>query len=228
MTEAISILSTLATQGAMPALLALYGKTGATADVVFAPTNGLMASIRSGNRGDVAILTKPAMAELTAGGVTTEPIDIACSRVGIAVRAGAAKPSIANVDELKRSLLAARSIAYSRTGASGLFFAGLIERLGLAAEVNAKARVIPEGLTGTYAASGEVELAVQQISELRAVPGIDVVGPLPAGHDGETVFTAGLFAGSPHAVAGARFLDLLTSADGLRALTNAGLEPPPR
>ena len=106
--------------------------------------------------------------------------DVALSFVGIAVKAGAPKPDISSLATFKAALLAARSVAYSKIGASGLFFAGLIERLGIAAEVNAKAVIVPSGFTAERLTSGEADLAVQQISELMVVPGIEVVGLLPA------------------------------------------------
>ena len=102
------------------------------------------------------------------------------SLVGLAVKAGAPKPDIGTAEALKATLLAAQSIAYSRLGASGVFFAELIERLGIAEAVNAKATIIPSGLTGALVARGEAQMAVQQLSELMAVPGLDIVGPLPA------------------------------------------------
>ena len=166
-------------------------------DVGFAPTNGLLARIAAGEAADIAILTRAAVDDLAAKGGVLIPgsvADVAISLVGIAVKADAPRPDISSVEALKATLLAATSIAYSRIGASGMFFAGLIQRLGIADEVNAKATIIPSGFTAELAARGEVELAVQQVSELMLVPGIDVVGPLPPAAESVTMFSAGVFA----------------------------------
>ena len=138
--------------------------------------------------------------------------DVAVSLVGIAVKAGAPKPDIGSVEALKATLLAAKSIAYSRIGASGVFFAELIQRLRIADEVNTKATIIPSGLTAELAARGTVELAVQQVSELMLVPGIDVVGPLPSGADSVTMFSAGVLAASVQAEAALELIGYLRSS----------------
>ena len=125
------------------------------------------------------------------------------------------------------TLRAAPSLAYSAAGASGIFFAGLIERLGIATEVNARATVIPQGFTAALAARGEVALAIQQVSELLAIPGIEIVGRLPEGANTQAVFSAGIFAnagrGAPPAAAQA--LAWLTAAMDAPSLRQAGLEP---
>ncbi|MET1084127.1 MAG: substrate-binding domain-containing protein, partial [Burkholderiales bacterium] len=122
----------------------------------------------------------------------------------------------------------AKSIAYSRIGASGVFFADLIKRLGIAEEVNAKATIIPGGFTAELAARGEVELAVQQVSELMVVHGIDVVGRFPANIESGVVFSAGVFARSEQREAASNLLRFLSSAQVSSILTSAGLEPPRR
>ena len=103
-------------------------------------------------------------------------------------------PDIATEAALRTTLLAARSVAYSRLGASGVYFAQLIVRMGIAAEINAKATIVEQGFTAERLVSGEADLAVQQISELKQVEGIEVVGPVP--HDLQTpaVFSAGRMA----------------------------------
>jgi molybdate transport system substrate-binding protein len=222
------VLSTLAVQGALPALIERYQHaTDAKVEVHFAPTNALLARIAAGETADVAILTRAAVDDLAARGVLLagRVTDIALSLVGLAVRAGASKPEIGSVEALQAALLGARSIAYSRIGASGVFFAELIERLGIAEEVNAKATVIPSGFTAELAARGEVELAVQQVSELMLVGGVDVVGPLPAAVQSATMFSAGVFARSPRTELAGRFLGVLASPAAAAELRAAGLEP---
>jgi molybdate transport system substrate-binding protein len=122
-------------------------------------------------------------------------------------------------------MLSARSIAYSKIGASGIFFAGLIERLDIAAEVNARAVIVPSGFTAERVASGEAELAVQQISELMVVPGIEVVGPLPAEIQTAATFSAGLLTRSEQAEKASALLRFLASPAIAAVLRRAGLEP---
>ena len=151
--------------------------------------------------------------------------DLARSFVGIAVRAGQAHPDIASEAALRKSLLAARSVAYSRLGASGVYFAQLIRRWGIAAEINAKATIVEQGFTAERLVSGEADLAVQQISELKQVEGIEVVGPIP--HDLQTpaVFSAGRMANAEHADAADRLLRYLASPEVVPVLRQSGLEP---
>ena len=92
---------------------------------------------------------------------------------------GAARPAVGSVTELVRALTGARSVAYSRTGASGIYFARLLRELGIGDEVDTRATVVERGFTAEALLDGRAALAVQQISELHTVGGVDVVGPLP-------------------------------------------------
>jgi molybdate transport system substrate-binding protein len=214
------IMSTLAVAVVLRGLLE---RAPMALSVEFDPTARLLARIAAGERGDIAILTDAGVEGLLESGVLAPGSrrDLARSHVGMAVRAGAPRPDISSVDALRATLLATPSLAYSRAGASGIFFAGLLERLGIADAVNAKSIIIPQGFTAELAARGEVALAVQQVSELLAVPGIDIVGKLPEGANTEAVFSAALFAGSD----GQAALDWLVAAMDPAALAAAGLEP---
>jgi molybdate transport system substrate-binding protein len=195
------------------------------AEIRFDPTARLLAVIAEGARADIAILTDAGIEALTAQGVLAAGTrrDLAHSYVGVAVPRGAAHPDIRTVDALRATLLAAPSLAYSRAGASGIFFAELIERLGIAAEVNAKATVIPHGFTAELAARGEVTIALQQVSELMAVEGVDIVGKLPEGANTCAVFSGALFMGAnPGAAA---LLDRIAAAMTPEALRAGGLDP---
>jgi molybdate transport system substrate-binding protein len=228
MTRCVRVLSTLAVQGALPGLIAGFkGPAGAAVAAEYAPTIGLLARIKAGETADVAILTRDGIDELVGLGLLDggTVVDVVQSLVGLAVKAGAPKPDTGTPEALKRALLAARSIAYSRIGASGVLFAQLIARLGIAAEVNAKATIIPSGLTGELVARGETELAVQQISELLLVPGLDIVGPLPLALQTPGIFSAAVFVGSADASLARAFLQSLASADAAAAFRRAGLEP---
>lgn len=192
-------------------------------DLQLAPTQTLMGRIADGERGDVAILTDLAVADLIAAGTLDggSRVDLARSYVGVAVRQGAPRPDISTPEAFMAALLGARSVALSRAGASGLFMAGLLNRLGVADAVYRKATVIPGGFTGELVASGEAELAIQQVSELMVVPGIDILGRLPPGIEGVSVFTAALFAGAPQGAA--QVIQALRLAAAL--MREKGLEP---
>jgi molybdate transport system substrate-binding protein len=116
-------------------------------------------------------------------------------------------------------------VAYSRIGASGILFANLIERLGIAAEINARAKIIPSGFTAERLVAGEADLAVQQISELMQVAGIEVVGPIPRELQTPAVFSAGRMAASKKADQADRLLRYLASPAAAPVLRESGLEP---
>jgi molybdate transport system substrate-binding protein len=230
MPQTLRLLSTLALQGALEAAapsLAAALDTPIAAE--FAPTKVLVDRLAGGESADVVILTAEAVAALgDAGRLASSAVALAASRVGLAQAPGLPHPDIATPDALVATLRAARSIAYSGAGASGIFFAGLLERLGIAVEINAKATVIPSGLTGALVADGRVQYAVQQISELRLVPGIDIIGPLPASVQTPAVFSAAVMATAGGGGAGAdatRLLGLLAGPAMAAAFAASGLEP---
>src|SRR5919202_1105171 len=147
----VRVLSTLGLMGVLRELAPLFEReAGIGVAAAFAPTTALAERIGAGEAADVAILTAAAVDGLTRDGTLAPAgrVGLARSVVGVAVRAGAPKPDIGSAAAFTRALLDARSLAYSRAGASGIFFAGLIRRLGIADEVNTKAKVIPSGLTG--------------------------------------------------------------------------------
>ena len=224
----IKVVSTLAFKKAMGELVARFEQlTGMAATIDFAPTNALLGRIQSGEFADAAILTAEAIDQLTDTDVLVRGsrADLALSAVGIAVKAGAHRPNIESVDALKSALLKAESIVYSRIGASGVFFADLIQRLGIADEVNAKARIIPSGFTAELVASGEAELAIQQVSELMMVSGVDVAARLPAEAQSITTFSAGVFTGATHPEAAMRLVEILSSPESTSILKASGLDP---
>jgi molybdate transport system substrate-binding protein len=116
-------------------------------------------------------------------------------------------------------------VAYSRIGASGIFFAQLIERIGIASEVNARARIIPSGFTAELLVSGEADLAVQQISELKQVSGVEIVGPIPRELQSPAVFSAGRLAASKRVAQSDALLKYLASPEVAPVLRESGLEP---
>jgi molybdate transport system substrate-binding protein len=156
--------------------------------------------------------------------VAASQVDLARSYVGIAVKAAAPSPDIATEPALRTALLAARSVAYSRIGASGIYFADLIRRLEIAEEINAEA-TITAGFTAERLITGEADLAVQQISELKQAAGIEVVGPIPYELQTAVVFTAGRMEASGKAVQADALLKYLASSEVAPVLRDCGLEP---
>lgn len=226
--DVVRVLSTLALKGAVPALAKRYeAESGARIGADFAPTLALLDRLRSGEGADVVILTREGLHELADEGrvVRATCVDLARSFVGMAVKSGHTHPDIATEAALRATLLAARSVAYSRIGASGILFAHLIERMGISAEINARATVIPSGFTAERLLTGEADLAVQQISELKQVAGIEVIGPIPRELQTPAVFSAGRMAASVKAAQADRLLRFLASSEVAPDLRESGLEP---
>jgi len=151
--------------------------------------------------------------------------NLARSGIGAAVRAGASKPDIGSVDALRRTLLAAKSIAYSDS-ASGVYIRDvLFKRLGIADQVAGKARMIPAEPVGEVVARGEAEIGFQQISELKPIPGIELVGPLPPEAQKYTIFSAGIVTGSKEPEAARALVKFLASPAAAPAIKESGMEP---
>jgi molybdate transport system substrate-binding protein len=228
MENVVRLLSTLALRGVVHSLAGRYEAAGGVRiDADFAPTLALLDRLRGGEGADVVILTREGLDELAAEGtvVADSCVDLARSYVGIAVKAGAAHPDIATEAALRATLMGAASVAYSRIGASGIFFAQLIERMGIAPEINARARIVPSGFTAERLVTGEADLAVQQISELKQVMGIDIVGPIPLQMQTPAVFSAGRLAASKQTVQADALVKYLASPEAAPALRESGLVP---
>ena len=214
----LKVMSTLAVEVALkrfllPDWIATHGEVA----MVWSPTAVLTQRIEAGERADLLIMIDGAMAALASSGIIAGDSirPIARAGFGIGVRGGAPHPDISTREHLREALLNARAVAYSRMGASGRHFTHVIETLGIADEINRRAVVIHEGFTGTRLVSGEADLAVQQISELMSVDGVEVVGPFPGALQAETDFSAGVFAGSQSPDAARAFLaHLVTPAAG--------------
>jgi molybdate transport system substrate-binding protein len=223
----IDVLSTLALRGVLSEIADDFrALTGFSFAATYQSTNAVLNLIAQGAVADMTIITHEAIDRLVQDGiiVAASTADLAQSGIGIAVRAGAPKPDIGTVVALKRTLLEAKSVAFSRAGASGLHFAQVIERLGIADEVRRKAR-ISDGYMGEVTARGDVEMAVQQISELMPVAGIDIVGPLPQEVQKISVFTAGVFHAARNPDGAQKLISYLADRRLAPVLIGKGLEP---
>ncbi|MBR0789782.1 substrate-binding domain-containing protein [Bradyrhizobium manausense] len=226
--EKVRMLSTLGLMGAMRSLSSAFeAASGIHVDADFAPTLALLKRLRGGEAADLVILTREGLDEMIGEGrvVADSAADLARSYVGLAVREGAAHPDIASEAALRQALLAARSVAYSRLGASGVYFAQLIVRMGIAAEINARATIVEQGFTAERLIGGEADLAVQQISELKQVRGIEVIGPVPHELQTPAVFSAGRMVDAQQAEAADKLLSYLALPEVVPVLRQSGLEP---
>lgn len=224
----IKLLVSNSMRGVMDELIPRFERAkGHRVEISYDPAKLMMERIRRGEAADVVILGGPAVEDLAKEGKVAEASRclIASCGVGIAVRSGARKPDIASVDAFKRALLAARSIAWTQEGASGVYFSTLIERLGIAAQIQQKAVRKPGGLIAEQVVAGKAEVAVQQIPELMAVDGVDVVGPLPQELQQVTVSSGGVFAASKQPQAAEELLRFLKTPESAAVLRARGHEP---
>src|SRR4029450_4756538 len=165
-------------------------------DIAWNTAPALVKRLQAGETADVLILNRAGMDTMTRDGrvLAGTEASLASSATVLAVKAGAPRPDISTEEALKRTLLAARAISYSDPaagGASGIYFAKLVERLGIAKEINAKTKFPPPaGLSGDFLLTGEADLAIQQKPELLQVPGIAILGVLPGDLHMVTVFVA--------------------------------------
>jgi molybdate transport system substrate-binding protein len=189
--------------------------------------NAIPMRLDRGEPADVLILVGYALDDLIKKGkaVAGSKVDLVNSKIGVAMKAGAPKPDISSADALKRALLAAKSVAYSDS-ASGVYISTeMFDKLGISAEMKDKAKKIPATPVAEIVARGEAEIGMQQISELKAISGIDIVGPLPDALQKVTVFSAGIAAVSKEPDAGRALIKFLASPAARETIVNSGLEP---
>lgn len=225
----IRLFSTLAVRLALDdgVLDGFAAASGHAIETVYDPTNVLLRRIQERDLPDVMIGVSAQLYGLVEEGVLegSSHTDIARVGVGIAAPPGeGALPDISTVDALSAALLGARSVAYSRTGASGVYFASLLARLGIADAVDARATVVEKGFTAEAVTDGRADLAVQQLSELRFVPQARLVGPLPDAAQHYTVFAAATGTGAREPEAARALVDHLASAGSVERYRAAGLE----
>jgi molybdate transport system substrate-binding protein len=189
--------------------------------------NAIPIRLERGEGADVLIMVGYALGDLVKQGkvIADSRIDLTRSPIGIAVKSGAPKPDISSAEAVKRALLAAKSIAYSDS-ASGVYVSTeMFAKLGIADEMKDKARKIPATPVGEIVARGDAEIGFQQIAELLPVPGVDIVGPLPADLQNITVFSAGIATVSKEPEAGKALIKFLASPAARDTIVKSGMEP---
>ena len=230
----LKVLSATAMQTVMEDLGPKFERaTGHKLAITFATLGGVVKRVQDGETADVVVIPQQGIDTLVkdgkapAGKVTV----LARSGIVVAVRKGAPKPDISSPDALKRTLLAAKSIAYvdpASGGASGIHFAKVLDRLGIANEMQSKT-VFPNPKTpaevGVLVANGEAEIGVHLIQELMPVAGIDLVGPLPGDLQATTVFSAAIMTGAKDAAAAKALVDFLRTPESAKVIKAKGLEP---
>lgn len=225
--SAIEVLTSHSSFSVLDALAPAFEQaTGQQVAVEADSAKTMLARIQGGEAADVVVLGKSAVEELAKLGIvaTGSPRPFARARVGIAVRAGAPRPDISSVEAFKRAMLNAKSIAHTVHGASGMYVPVMLERLGIAKQMRPKTVTRPGGYIARVVASGEAEIAIQQIVELLAVPGVDLVGPLP--DEIQKVFetAAGIFTASKQTAAAEELLRFLLAPATAGVFKEKGLE----
>jgi molybdate transport system substrate-binding protein len=191
--------------------------------ITFGSTNVIRERALAGDAGDLVIFAGPAVEDVVRQGKLVAKVDLVRSGVGVGVPAGAPRPDLSSADAFKRTLLAAKSFARSE-GPSGTYIAGLLERMGIAEQMKGKTVVVRGRLVGDALVKGEAEIGVQQVSELRSVPGVDVL-PMPAEIQHITIFAAGLTAQARDSEPVQALIKFLTSPAAAPVIKAKGLEP---
>jgi molybdate transport system substrate-binding protein len=227
----VKVLTAGAFKQVLLAVVPQYEKqTGNTVKVENDTVGGLVKRIEGGDAFDVVIVSPAAIDNLAKAGkvVAGSHSDIARVGVGIVVKEGAPHPDISSVDALKRTLVAAKSVAYidpASGGSSGIFVDRLLDKLGIAGDIKPRAKLIPGGLVAEHIANGEAEIGIHQISEILPVKGVTLVGPLPAEIQNYTTYAAGLGAGAKDAEAAKALIKLLAGPDAAAVFKSKGMEP---
>ena len=207
-------------------------ETGHKAVVDNDTAGGLAKRIEGGEAFDVAVITPGVLNDLASKKkvAADSRANVARVGVGVVVKEGAPSPDISSVDAFKRALLTAKSVAYidpASGGSSGIYLAGLFDKLGIADEIKPKARLKKGGYVAELIANGEAELGLHQISEILPVKGVKLVGPLPAEIQNYTTYTAAVGADAKQPDAARALIKLLTGPAAESVLKARGMEGPP-
>jgi molybdate transport system substrate-binding protein len=224
----IVVVSTIAIKESMVEIVPMFERaSGHKVNITFSSGPIVFEQVRTGATGDLFLgpdeFTDPLLKEGKL--VAATRVDFAHSGASVAVQAGAPKPDISTAEKFKAALLAAKTVSYSR-GASGLFVARALERLGIAEEIKAKLVSPRQGeLVGAVVARREAEIGIHQLSELLPISGIDIVGPLPVELQRRIVYSAFAFPASTQQEAVRSFVSFLRTGVAGAIIRRKGMEP---
>jgi molybdate transport system substrate-binding protein len=227
--QSLKVFATVALKGVLERIAPEFAKsTGFGLTMDFAPAGTIIRRMREGVSADMLVVTPDTWPTLVRDGHAAAGTErnIASSVVGVAVKAGAPHPDISTAEAFKAALLAAKSVAYtdpSTGAASGVFFMELAEKFGIADAMKAKAKLGTGGPVAEFVASGEAEIAVQQLCEHKLVAGVDVVGALPDELNKRTTFTAGVAARAASPKEAAALIALIAAPHVQRIMPEHGL-----
>ncbi|MET0542350.1 MAG: substrate-binding domain-containing protein [Variovorax sp.] len=228
MNTAIRCICSMATKGLLEELAAAYAlRAGVPVEVEAVGGVEAARRVSGGEVFDLVALASDAIDKLVAAGRLdgAGKVDLVRSDVGVAVRAGAARPDISSGDALQKAVLASPSVAYS-TGPSGVALLAMFKRWGIEAELEGRLVQAPPGVpVGSLVARGDAALGFQQMSELIGVEGIDLIGTLPAGSQVTTVFSAAPGIGGKQPEAVRALLEFMNSEDCAEAKRRHGMQP---
>lgn len=226
----IRVLSAGAVKSILEELAEMFRQeTGHTVKATFGPVGATRQKLEAGEPADVVILTDVAIDDLAGRGLVVpgSRADVARTAIGVAVREGAPRPDIATPDAFKQTVLAAKSLVYvdpARGATSGIHFASVLQRLGIADAVKGKTILKDGGFAAEAVAKGEAELCVHQISEILPVKGVTLVGPLPKELQKVTTYSAGVVARSGAQDAARTFIAYVTRPAFKAKFAAAGLD----
>ncbi len=227
----INVLTAGAMQEAEKVIAASYEKESGNTVVFTAGTVGqIQEKLKSGAPADVIVVSAAAYPGLETGGAVAKDSGVVLGRIGIGVgvKDGAAVPDISTPEKFKAAMLKARSVTYmnpAQGASSGIATAKIMKDLGIEADMTKKTKLTDAGYSADRVASGEVEVAIQNVSEIVPVKGVKLAGPLPAPLQVYTSYEAGVAAKAANAKAAAEFIRYLTRAQSARLWTEAGVEP---
>ena len=224
----ITLLASTGVSSMMKVVIQDFEKqTGHHVKVSYDTSNLLMKRIQSNESVDLVILTAPLIDELMQSGKVQagSRVDLAKSGIGVAIQSGKTKPDISSPESLKKALLETTSVAYTATGASGIYFSKVIDQLGIGEQVRAKSKTPAGGIIAEIVAKGDAEMGVQMISELTGVKGTQLVGPLPGNLQMFTVFSAGVMKDAKDPQLLQSLIKFLTTPESLAVYKKQGMEP---
>ena len=224
----IKVLSSNAMREALLELIPLFERaSGHKVAITFVGGVDVMKRVAAGETCDLVIMARAPIDQLIEQGklVAGGRVDLVRSETGVAVRAGAPRPDISSAEAIKRTLLAAKSVACS-SGPSGAYLARRFERMGIADALKGKIVSAPPGVpVGALIVRGDAEIGFQQISELMPVAGIDLLGPLPPDIQEITIFSGGIHAAAKQPAAAAALVEFITSPGAAPIIRKKGLQP---